>query len=361
MSLLKSMHLNGHQKVSLEECYLFTRQLHVLQKSGVPLLSSLHALQTQLPAGTLKTTLHAVRRDLQEGRTFSQALGRHPQVFTAVFLGLVRVGEAGGLLDEVLQQLARLFEWEMELRNRIRDALQYPIIVLSTLSIALLIMTVFVLPRFGQMFSSFRIQLPLQTRLLVALSTFLSHYGWLLAFLACAVGAAWGWYVRTEAGRLRWHTWQLRLPVVGPVLLQLAMSRFARVTAALHHNGVPILETLTLAAQNAPNRYVRGAIERVRDRIRGGGSLAGAMKTESVFPAAVIQMVATGEETGRLDELLQSISEYFDQQAAYTVKRLITYIEPALLIVVGLGVLMMATAVLLPMWDLVKLFKQTGG
>ena len=217
-----SLSRNGHHPVSLEDCYLLTRQLHVLQKAGVPLLSGIQALQTQLPSGALQQVLRDVHQGIMEGRTFSQALGRHPKVFGPVFVSMIRIGEAGGLLSEILEQLTHLYEWEIDLRQRLTAALQYPIIVLCTLS------------------------------------------------------------------------------------------------------------------------------------------AASAMKAEPIFPPIVVQMVATGEETGRIDELLRSVSEYYDQQVTYTVKRLITYIEPALLLVVGLGVLLMATAVFVPMWDLVKIFKTTG-
>ncbi len=349
---------NGQTAVSLEESYLLTRQLYVLQKAGVPLLSSLHALQTQLPSGSLKRILRSVHQDLLEGRTFSQALGRYPGMFGPVFLSLIRVGEAGGLLDEVLKQLTQLFEWEIALRQQIKQALQYPMIVLTTLSIAVTIMVVFVLPRFAQMFESFHIPLPFQTRLLIGLSYVVSHYGWLLALLAA--GAVFGWvsYIRTVAGRLRWHTWKLRLPLIGPILLQLAMSRVARITAALNHTGVPILETIALAGESVNNTYIRARLELVRSKVRTGEPLATAMRADPLFPPVVVQMVATGEETGRMDELLLSVSEYYDQQIAYTLKRLLTFIEPILLVVVGLGVLLMATAVFVPMWDLVKIFKQ---
>ncbi len=349
---------NGHITVSLEETYLLTRQLAVLQKSGVPLLSSLQALEEQLASPALARILRGVNGDLQEGKTLSQALARHPGAFGPVYLGLVRVGEAGGLLDETLAQLARLFEWEIEVRNRMREALQYPLIVLLTLGIAIVVTAIFVLPRFAEMFRSFHITLPLQTRLLIGLSQLLSQYGWLLLLGVLGTGFAWWSYIRTDAGRLRWHGWQLRLPVLGPVFLELAMSRFARVTAALVRSGVPMLETLALAEESVPNRRVRLAIEAVRGRIRSGEPLSQAMRAAALFPPVVIQMVATGEETGRMDELLHSVSDYYDQQTAYVVKRLITCIEPVLLIVVGLGVLVMASAVLMPMWDLVQVFKQ---
>ncbi len=353
--------MKSRLSVTLEERYLLTRQLYVLQKAGVPLLSSLHALQTQLPSGGLKRILFLVHQDLQEGHTFSQALGRYPAVFNPIFVGLIRVGEAGGLLEEVLHQLTQLLEWEIELRHRLREALQYPIIVLLTLSAALTVMAVFVLPRFAEMFQSFHIRLPLQTRLLIWLSHLVSHDGWLIGLVMVGLGIGWWMDYRTETGRLRWHTWALRLPVIGQMLLQLSMSRFARVTAALNHSGVPILETLALASESVDNRYVRAKLDIVRQRVKGGEPLAKALQSQPLFPAVVVQMVATGEETGRLDELLQSVSDYYDQQTTYTLKKLITYIEPFLLLVVGLGVLLMATAVFVPMWDLVKIFKHTGG
>jgi MSHA biogenesis protein MshG len=348
------------RSVSLEDRFLLIRQLHVLQKSGVPLLASLASLQSQMPSSALARILQAMQQDLLEGRTLSQAMGRYPGAFGAVEVALIRVGESGGLLTEVLQELARLLEWELDVRSRLSSALLYPFIVFVTLSGALAVLAVFVLPQFSRLFSSFHIQLPLATRLLVGLGQFLASYSVVLALAAAAVGAA-GWAVlRTPAGRLQWHERKIRLPVLGPVFLQMAMSRASRVIAALNRSGVPILETLSLAAESVNNTYIRGRLDAVRAKVQGGAPLAAAMGAEPVFPAVVVQMVRSGEESGRLDELLHGVSEYYDQQVAYTLRHLITLIEPALLLVVGCGVLVMAVAVYLPMWDLVQIFKTTG-
>jgi len=347
----------GRRRVTLETCYLFTRQLAVLQKAGVPVLSSLSALQEQLPDGTLKPVLEAIHQDLLEGRTLSQALAEHPRVFSPIYVGMVRVGESGGILDEVLRELAVLYEWEIDLRARLAQAIRYPLIVLGTLAMAMAIMVVFVVPRFAEMFRSFQVELPFQTRLLIGLSHLVTHYGWLIALVAGLLAFAWWRYLRTEQGKLRWHTWKLRLPILGPVVRQMAMSRVARTIAALNKSGLPILETLALTGQGVNNRYVRAELAAVRQQVQAGETLSKALKQHPVFPPIVVQMVATGEETGRMDELLTSVSAYYDQQLDYLVRRLIAYIEPMLLVVVGLGVLLMATAVLVPWWDMVKLFK----
>ncbi len=344
--------------VGLEECYLLTRQLSVLQRVGVPLLSSLEALQAQLPpSGPASAMLRDVRQDLLAGKAFSQALQRHPGVFGPVFIGLIRVGEAGGLLEEVLRQLAQLLEWEIELRNRIRAALQYPVVVLGVLTLAVTIVLVFVVPRFENLFRSFEVPLPLPTRLLLGVSWCVSHYGWAMGLAAAGLGVGVWRFLRTAAGRFWWHRWQLRLPVVGPLFLQLALSRFARLVAALNHSGVPMVETLALAGESVNNTYVQQRIARVCDRVKGGESLAEALGVDRLFPPVLVQMVASGEATGRVDELLQGLSEYYDQQFDYAVRRLILLIEPALLIVVGVGVLLMAMGVLLPMWSLVRVVR----
>lgn len=348
------------RSVSLEDRFLFIRQLHVLQKSGVPLLASLASLQTQMPSPALSRILQAMQQDLLEGRTLSQAMSRYPDAFGAVEVTLIRVGETGGLLTEVLQELCRLLEWELDVRSQLGSALLYPLIVFLTLSGALAVLAVFVLPQFSRLFLSFHISLPLATRLLVGLGQFLAGYGWLVALAAASAVAGWWAFLRTPSGRLQWHEHKIRLPVLGPVFLQMAMSRASRVIAALNRSGVPILETLTLAGDSVTNAYIRSRLDAVRTRVQGGEPLAAAMQQEPVFPAVVVQMVRSGEESGRLDELLHSVSEYYDQQVAYTLKRLITLIEPALLLVVGCGVLVMAVAVYLPMWDLVQIFKTTG-
>ncbi len=347
--------------VSLEDRYLLVRQLQVLQKAGVPLLASLNALEAQVPSGALQRTLKAISQDLLNGYTLSQAFARYPHSFDPMFIGLIKIGEAGGLLDAVLTRLADLCAWELELRSTIRQALQYPAIVLLTLAGALSIMVAFVLPRFEQLFSSFHTKLPIQTRVILALSHVMTHYGW-LAGGAVVIGAlaVWG-YRRTERGRVWWDHALLRLPVLGPVVLQLGMSRMARAVSALSGSGVPMLETLALAGQSVNNRYIQEGLGGVVDRVKGGEALASALKSEHLFPAIVIQMVATGEEAGHLDELMRHVSDYYDQQVTYLLKKLLTYVEPALLILMGLGVLVMASAVLVPMWDLVKLFKHTGG
>ncbi|PIQ83221.1 MAG: hypothetical protein COV75_08805 [Candidatus Omnitrophica bacterium CG11_big_fil_rev_8_21_14_0_20_63_9] len=352
--------LTHRSALSLEDRFLFTQQLHVLQHAGVPLLSSLEALRRQMPSSALQEILETVHHDLLEGRSFSQALARHNGMFGPVYVGMVRVGEAGGLLDDTLKHLAELLEWELDVRRRIRDAVQYPLVVLSTLAVALLLMAVFVLPRFAEMFRSFRIELPLQTRLLIGLSELLSRYGVWMTLLVIAAGTGCALWMRTDAARQRWHAWLLRVPIAGSMVLQLAMSRVARVVALLHRGGMPMLETLALAAHSVSNRAVRSALDTVRRRVASGSALAAAMRSEPLFPPVVVQMVASGEEAGRLDELLHSISAYYDQQVTYRVRRLTTSLEPLLLIVVGLGVLLMASAVFVPMWDLVQLFKHSG-
>jgi MSHA biogenesis protein MshG len=211
------------------------------------------------------------------------------------------------------------------------------------------------------MFKSFRIELPLQTRLLIGLSHILSRYGWLIVLALAGLVFVWWLYLRTDGGRLFWHTRKLRLPIVGTIILQLAMARLARITAALHHSGLPILETLALVGDSMSNRVFQVMLRRVRERVKDGVSLTQAMSQEPLVPPVVIQMVATGEETGRLSDLLRSIAEYYEQQAGYVLRRLMVSLEPILLLVVGLGVLLLATAVFVPMWEMVKLFKQGGG
>jgi len=350
---------SGVNRVKAEDRYLLVRQLYVLHRAGVPLLSSLSALEAQVPAGVLKRTLRVMSQDLLGGSTLSQAFAHHPRSFDPLFIGLIKTGEAGGLLEEVLKRVADLTEWELELNAKIKQALQYPAIVLATLLAALSIMVVFVLPRFAQFFGSLAIPLPIQTRLVLAFTWLITHYGWLLGL--GLVGGIVAWYsaLQTDRGRLWWHTRLLRLPIFGPLFLQLGMSRFARTVSVLNASGLPMLETLALAGQTINNSYIQSGLTKVAERVRSGQTLAKALSVDGLFPPIVIQMVGTGEETGRIDELLQHVADYYDQQATFLIRKLMTYLEPALLILVGCGVLLMATAVLIPMWDLVKVFQTT--
>lgn len=344
--------------IGLEDRYLFARQLHVLQRAGVPLLSSLRALEEQLPSGHFREIIALVGRDLTNGHTLSQAFARHSQAFDPVFVSLIKVGESGGLLEDVLKRIADLTLWEMDLRAKIMQALQYPLIVVGTLIAALSMMMIFVLPRFAGFFQSLKISLPLQTRLVIGLGQIMGRYG-LLFFLFFLAGGILVWRVlRTESGKLWWHQKVLHLPILGSLFVQLMMSRFARTVSALTASGTPILDTLQLAGESLNNKHIERGLIQVQERVRGGETLARAIASIHLFPPIVVQMVSTGEETGRLDEMLHSVADYYDQQATYLVRKLVTYVEPALLIVVGVGVLLMATAVLVPMWDMVKLFKQ---
>lgn len=347
-------------RVSREHCYFFVRQLYVLHNAGVPLLFGLKAIETQLSPGPLKRVLRALAEDLLNGKTLSQALRRYPESFDPFFVGIIRIGESSGLLEQTLKRLADFLAWELDLKGKIQQSLQYPMITLSILLLAVILMVSFVLPRYAQLFGSLHIPLPLQTRFLMFLSRFLVQFGWLL-LLGAALGAMAFWRaIHTPGGRSWWHGLLLRSPLLGPVLLQLTMSRFARTVAALSASGLPLLETLELAGEIVDNMRIKEALVRVCERVKGGEAFARALQAEPLFPATVIQMVSTGEEAGHLDELLQSVSDYYDQEATLQVKQLLTYIEPVLLVCVGAGVLLMATAVFVPMWDLVKVFKHPG-
>jgi MSHA biogenesis protein MshG len=332
----------------------------VLQRAGVPLLSSLHSLERQSPSGPLKAAVHALLADLAEGHTFWQALARHPETFDAAMISMARVGETGGQLAETLTRLTAFYEWELELGAKLRQAMQYPLIVVGILIVAVASMMVFVLPRFSAFFASLRIELPLATRLIMAVSQATARYGWLAVLGLIGAGLAVWRLVRTPRGRLLWDRWLLRLPILGPILLQLAMARLSRTVAALTASGVPILETLALAGASVNNEDIQQRLSGVSERVRDGAALSDALEADGLFPPMVVQMVATGEQTGKLDELLAHVGEYYDQQVAYIVRGLLTTVEPILLIVVGAGVLLMAVAVLVPMWDLVKLLKQGG-
>lgn len=346
------------ERLTLQDRYLLVRQLYVLQKAGVPLLSSLQAIGEQLPASPLQRTLRTITQDLLGGHTLSQAFARHARSFDPLFISMIKIGEAGGLLEQILQQLARLFEWEMDFRAKVKQALQYPLIVLATLGVAIIIIVTFVLPRFAQLFSAWRIELPFQTKLILGLGTLISRYGVLMALAAIGGISALVWLFRTDKGQLWWHRTQLKLPILGPLFMQISMARFSRTLAALNASGVSILEALSLTGEGVNNRHIRNGLQTVIERVRGGESLAGALKATRLFPPIVVQMVATGEETGRIDELLASVADYYDQQATYLLRQLVTYIEPALLIVVGLGVLFLATSILVPMWDVVRVLRR---
>ena len=348
------------QGVSPSDINMFTRQFYVLQKAGLPILSSLNALKSQLANKVLKDTISDIYRDIETGSSLSLALERHPETFSPLYVNMIKSGEVSGSLMQILERLTNLGEHEELIRMRVKAASRYPIIVVIAIIVGFLVLTTLVIPRFAGIFSQFKTELPLPTQILLGINFVVRKFWWLLIILAGIFSFLWYKFINSDRGRLFWDNLKLRVPIFGPLLVKLTMSRFARVTGMLMHSGIPLLQILDLSASSTGNVVISGAIKDIRVSVNDGRGMLEPMKQSGLFPAVVIQMVSVGEETGKLDELLLHVSDYYDAQVDYTINNLVSLIEPILISVLGLAVLFMALGIFLPMWNLMNLFKKGG-
>lgn len=346
------------KKVKLEDMILFTRQLVTLQSAGLPLLMSLSAIKDQTESGLLKDIITKLTQDIEAGLSFSDALSKHPKVFNELYINMTKAGEASGMLDNVLERLATLEEDRMQTRIKIRSATMYPIIVVFTLIAAFLAMVTFVLPRFAELFLRFGVTLPIPTRILLFISGLVLRWWHVLIVVTAVAAFSFKRYINTKAGRLIWDDFRLRVPVFGSLVLKITMARFTRTASALIRSGIPLLQVLGLVSKTTGNVIVARSIENIKHAVNEGKPMHEPMKLDKLFPPIVTQMVAVGESTGKLEELLLRVADYYDSQVDYMLKNLTTAIEPILIFCLGGMVLTMALAIFLPLWDIIQVFKK---
>lgn len=345
------------KRVTLQELNNFTRQLYSLQKAGVPLLASLESIAKQTKNTYFRTTIEEVALDIKKGTFFGEAVARQAKVFGDFYISMVKAAETGGALQEILERLCSIIEQEIDAQQRIKAATRYPIIAFFALCIAFTIVITFVIPRFAALYRQFDAPLPLPTQILIGLSLGMRRYWYLILLLLGGAVFAFKYFIKTKSGRQLWDKLKLRIPIFGQLISMFIMSRFARVTAILMKSGVPILEVLGLVSRTSGNSIVSKAILDIRESVNQGKGMVEPMKVTELFTPVVIQMVAIGEETGRVDELLLSVADYYDRELDYTVKNLTTYIEPILIFILSSMVLVMALGIFMPMWNLIRVFQ----
>ncbi|HET9123108.1 MAG TPA: type II secretion system F family protein [Acidiferrobacteraceae bacterium] len=338
--------------VSLEDLALFCRQMYTLARSGVPLMQALRGLQTTAQNVRFGAIIAQLSDSLDSGTDLSSALKRHPKVFPPLFVSLVQMGESTGRLDEAFAQLAKYLDLERQTRLRIKAAMRYPIFVLVAITVAVGVINVFVIPAFARLYASFHAQLPLPTRILIATSNFTIQHGWQLLLAAVAAVLGIRAYVRSEAGRYRWHRLKLRLPLVGDILYRAMLGRFSRSLAVMMSAGVPLIQAMTVVARAVDNDFIAARVLQMRDGIERGETITRTAAATSMFSPLVLQMMAVGEEAGAVDSLMNDVAEYYERAVDYDVERLSSVIEPVLIVAIGGLVLILALGVFLPMWDL---------
>jgi MSHA biogenesis protein MshG len=342
----------GEGRVGIVDLMLFSRQMYTLLKAGVPILRALAGLQESTQKPALARIVQDLRQSLDSGRELSAAMIRHPAVFSPFYTSLIRVGEATGLLDDVFLRLFQHLEFEKDIRERIKGALRYPTFVLLAMAAALAVINIFVIPAFARIFSTFKVQLPLVTRILIAASDFTVTYWPVLLALAVGAVVAFRAWIATRPGKYAWDKHKLEIPIAGKIILKATLARFARSLALCLKSGVPAVQALAVVSRVTDNDYIGRRIEQMREGVERGESVLRTASTSGIFTPLVLQMIAVGDETGELDDLLFQVAEMYERDVDYEVKTLAAQIEPVLLVFLAGLVLVLALGVFLPIWEL---------
>ncbi len=331
---------------------VFSRQMYTLQRAGVPILRALAGLQASTHKRSLAALLADLRASLDQGRELATAMARHPAVFNGFYVAMMRVGEMTGRLTECFERMAEHLEFELDVRARVKQALRYPMMVLVAIALALVVVNIFVIPTFANVFASFKAELPLMTRVLLGFSAWTVR--WWPLLLAAGVALGWGLkaWLATPIGRYKWDRLKLRLPVAGPIVLKATLARFARSFAMASKSGVPITRAMTVVAQTVDNAWIGKRVEEMRDGVERGESITRCATAAGFFTPVVLQMIAVGEETGELDTLLVEIAKMYERETDHEIKSLSSAIEPLLLAFIGVIVLILALGVFMPLWNL---------
>jgi len=342
--------------VTTRDLAIFTRQFATMINAGLPLVQCLDILTKQTEKAAFSHVIGQVMRDVEAGTTLAEALGKkeHSKVFDELFVNMVEAGEAGGILDNILMRLATYIEKAEALKRKIKGAMVYPAVVLTVAVLATSFMLIFIIPTFARMFSGFGAELPLPTKIVMGLSSFLRAYWWALVggMIAAVVGIQ--RYYLTEKGRIQLDTLLLKIPVLGDVLRKGAVARFTRTLATLISSGVPILNGLDITARTSGNRVIENAIMAARTSIREGETISAPLRQSTVFPPMVVQMISVGEETGALDDMLTRIADFYDDEVDTAVDSLTSLIESIMIVVMGTIVGGMVVAMYLPMFKLIN-------
>jgi type IV pilus assembly protein PilC len=344
----------GFSRANPKEMVLFSRQFATMIDAGLSVLKCLDILQRQTKDAVLREALGTVRHDVNSGASLTDALGKHPRVFSKLYVNMVRSAEAGGILDQVLDRLATFLEKEQDLRQKVRSAMMYPIVIFIFACIVMGVMMWVVLPKFKTIFEDMGVEkLPLSTTIMLNFATVTRQYWYLVLTSIAAMVVAFWLYGRTETGALHIDTLRLRVPIFGDITLKVSISRFSRTFGTLISSGVPVLRALEITTDTAGNLAIAQIIERARVSVKDGERISDPLQSSPLFPVMVSQMISVGEETGRLDQMLVKVADFYDAEVDATLKGLASLIEP--LMIVGLGVMVgfIAISVITPIYSLV--------
>ncbi|MEI8043921.1 MAG: type II secretion system F family protein [Verrucomicrobiota bacterium] len=339
-------------RVPLSDLVIFTRQLATMVDAGLAIVQSLQALADQTTNKVMRDVIRDICTRVESGDSFSEALQKHPKVFNRLYVCMVGAGERGGLLAEILSRLAVYLENTARLRKKVKSAMMYPTVVTVVAILITIFLLVKVVPVFGQIFASFNATLPTPTLYLIKISDLVKHYLLLFILLGGAAGYGWYYFVQTPAGRLFWDSRRIRIPIFGPIAHKICLARFTRTLASLIRSGVPILEVLQIVSQTVGNMVMEKAIKVAALDIERGEGIATALGRHPVFPTMIIRMVTAGEQTGKIDSMLERIADFLDEEIETTLSGLTALIEPILIVFLGVVVGGMVICMFLPIFKL---------
>ncbi|QYK01794.1 type II secretion system F family protein [Shewanella psychrotolerans] len=344
-------------KVGLDELQIFTRQMYSLTRSGIPILRAIAGLAESTHSKRMKEALRDISEQLTSGRPLSSAMNHHPDVFDALFVSMIHVGENTGKLEDAFIQLSGYIEREQETRRRIKAAMRYPIFVLIAVALAMVVLNIMVIPKFADMFSRFGADLPWATKLLIGTSNFFVNYWYLLLAALVGIFIAIRYWHSSEKGEKQWDRWKLKIPAVGSIIERSTLSRYCRSFSMMLSAGVPMTQALSLVADAVDNAYMHDRIVGMRRGIESGDSMLRVSSHSKLFTPLVLQMVAVGEETGQIDQLLNDAADFYEGEVDYDLKNLTAKLEPILIGIVAVIVLILALGIYLPMWDMLNVVK----
>ena len=343
----------GKQKVTSKDLAIFFRQFSVMIDSGLPLVQCLEILGGNQENPTFKEILTTVRGKVESGATLANAFADHPKIFDALMTNMIEAGETGGILDTILQRLSTYVEKAVKLRAAVKSALIYPVSVVSIAGLVITLLLWKVVPIFANLFAGLGAEMPLPTRIVIGLSNFIGHFGWIFILLGGAGVFALKSAYRTEEGRFTIDTVMLKLPVFGMLLRKIAVARFTRTLGTLITSGVPLMESLSITARTSGNAVVERTIMKVRKSVEEGRTLTDPLRESEVFPNMVTQMIGVGEQTGAMDTMLQKIADFYEDEVDAAVKDMLTLLEPMIILMLGVGVGGVVVSMYLPMFSLI--------
>lgn len=344
--------------VKIRDLILFTKQFRSMLNAGVPIIRVLQVLETQTESDVLRRAVTAILAEVRQGSTLSDAFAKHPKIFSHLYCSMVRAGEMSGSVPSVLDRLIYIIEHEAKIKADIKSALQYPIMVLIALGIAFFVLLTFVIPQFTAMFAKTGLELPLPTKIAILMNAYLKNYWYVILGIIFAVIFGLRQYFKTQNGKFVRDSFLLSIPVLGPLMQKAAMSRFSSIFAILQTSGVSVMQSLTILSDTIGNAAIANSFDHIKEKIEQGSGIAAPMKTAKYFPPMVIDMIAIGEESGNIDEMLREISKHYDEEVEYAVKALSEAIGPILIVGLAAVIGFFALAIYMPMWDMTKMVKK---